>query len=34
VDEHRLYVTGVSLGGAGTWMLTGAYPEQFAAIAP
>jgi predicted peptidase len=33
VDDHRLYVTGVSLGGAGTWMLAGAYPEQFAAIA-
>jgi predicted peptidase len=34
VDEHRLYVTGMSLGGAGTWMLAGAYPELFAAIAP
>jgi predicted peptidase len=33
-DENRLYVTGVSLGGAGTWMLAGAYPERFAAIAP
>jgi predicted peptidase len=34
VDENRVYVTGVSLGGAGTWMLAGAYPERFAAIAP
>jgi predicted peptidase len=34
VDENRVYVTGISLGGAGTWMLAGAYPERFAAIAP
>jgi predicted peptidase len=34
VDESRIYLTGISLGGAGTWMLAGAYPEQFAAIAP
>lgn len=34
VDEDRVYLTGVSLGGGGTWMLAGAYPERFAAIAP
>jgi predicted peptidase len=34
VDENRIYLTGASLGGAGTWMLAGAYPERFAAIAP
>ena len=34
VDESRIYVTGMSLGGAGTWMLAGVYPERFAAIAP
>ena len=34
VDEHRIYVTGVSLGGAGTWMLAAAHPERFAAVAP
>jgi predicted peptidase len=34
VDEKRIYMTGISLGGAGTWMLAGVYPERFAAIAP
>jgi len=34
IDEDRVYLTGMSLGGAGTWMLAGVYPERFAAIAP
>ncbi|MBK8022473.1 MAG: hypothetical protein IPK19_13860 [Chloroflexi bacterium] len=34
VDGDRVCVTGASLGGAGTWMLAGAYPERLAAIAP
>jgi predicted peptidase len=34
VDEDRVYLTGLSMGGAGTWMLAGAYPHRFAAIAP
>lgn len=34
VDENRIYMTGMSLGGAGTWMLAGVYPERFAAVAP
>ena len=34
VDENRVYLTGASLGGAGTWMLAGATPERFAGIAP
>ncbi|MHC4345329.1 MAG: carboxylesterase family protein [Planctomycetota bacterium] len=34
VDEDRVYVTGMSMGGSGTWSLAGAYPERFAAIAP
>jgi predicted peptidase len=34
VDENRIYLTGMSMGGAGTWMLAGAYPERFAALAP
>ena len=34
IDEDRIYLTGMSLGGAGTWMLAGVYPERFAAIAP
>jgi predicted peptidase len=34
VDDNRIYLTGVSLGGAGAWMLAGVYPERFAAVAP
>jgi len=34
VDEDRVYLTGVSLGGEGTWYLAAKYPERFAAIAP
>jgi predicted peptidase len=34
VDEDRVYLTGVSMGGFGTWTLATAHPERFAAIAP
>lgn len=34
VDTNKIYLTGVSLGGAGTWYLATKYPEKFAAIAP
>ena len=34
VDKDRIYVTGLSMGGFGTWSLAAAYPERFAAIAP
>ena len=34
VDEDRIYVTGLSMGGAGTWTIAAAYPERFAAIVP
>jgi predicted peptidase len=34
VDESRIYLTGLSMGGFGTWYLSMAYPEKFAAIAP
>jgi predicted peptidase len=34
VDEKRVYLTGLSMGGYGTWALAAAYPERFAAIAP
>jgi predicted peptidase len=34
VDSSRIYLTGFSYGGIGTWNLAGAYPEKFAAIAP
>ena len=34
VDEDRIYVTGLSMGGYGTWNLATHYPNRFAAIAP
>jgi len=34
VDEDRVYVTGLSMGGFGTWGLAIERPERFAAIAP
>jgi predicted peptidase len=34
VDRSRVYLTGLSMGGFGTWALAAAYPEHFAAIAP
>lgn len=34
IDENRIYVTGLSMGGFGTWAWACKYPEQFAAIAP
>lgn len=34
VDTDRVYLTGMSMGGYGTWSLACEYPECFAAIAP
>jgi predicted peptidase len=34
VDPKRVYLTGLSMGGYGTWNLGLAHPERFAAIAP
>lgn len=34
VDTHRIYLTGMSMGGYGTWYYAMAYPDRFAAIAP
>ena len=34
IDEKRIYLTGLSLGGFGVWKTAGEYPEVFAAIAP
>lgn len=34
IDTERIYVTGLSMGGFGTWRLARAYPHRFAAIAP
>lgn len=34
VDEDRVYLTGLSMGGYGTWFTAMARPDLFAAIAP
>jgi len=34
VDSKRLYLTGLSMGGIGTWSLAAAHPDKWAAIAP
>ncbi len=34
VDTNRVYLTGLSMGGYGTWSLGIKHPERFAAIAP
>jgi predicted esterase len=34
IDTNRIYLTGMSLGGSGTWYLATKYPDIFAAIAP
>jgi predicted peptidase len=34
VDENRLYITGLSMGGYGTWSLVVNHPEMWAAAAP
>ena len=33
-DPKRVYLTGLSYGGTGTWYLASKHPEKFAAIAP
>jgi predicted esterase len=34
VDKERIYLTGLSMGGFGTWNIAEKFPEEFAAIAP
>ncbi len=34
VDPRRVYLTGISMGGYGTWQTAVAYPDKFAAIVP
>jgi len=34
VDKDRIYVTGLSMGGFGTWSLAAHTPDRFAAIVP
>ena len=33
-DGHRVYLTGLSMGGFGTWSVAMKYPERFAAVVP
>jgi predicted peptidase len=34
IDRRRVYVTGLSMGGFGTWRIVAAHPERFAAAVP
>ena len=34
VDADRIYLTGLSMGGFGTWSTVARYPDRFAAIVP
>ena len=34
IDKRRIYLTGLSMGGYGTWHLAAMEPDRFAAIAP
>lgn len=34
IDPDRVYLTGLSMGGFGSWALAAAQPERFAALAP
>jgi len=34
IDENRIYLTGMSMGGGGTWHLGLRHPDRFAAIVP
>lgn len=34
IDSKRLYLSGLSMGGAGTWSLAAAHPDKWAAIVP
>jgi predicted peptidase len=34
IDENRRYVTGLSMGGYGSWHFIGTRPEMFAAAIP
>jgi predicted peptidase len=34
IDQNRIYITGLSMGGFGTWDLMARYPDKFAAAVP
>lgn len=34
IDDNRLYLTGSSMGGSGSWYIAAKYPQVFAAVVP
>jgi predicted peptidase len=34
IDDRRVYLTGLSMGGYGTWMTACTFPDRFAAVVP
>jgi predicted peptidase len=34
IDDRRIYLTGLSMGGYGAWMTACTFPDRFAAVAP
>ncbi len=34
IDPDRIYITGLSMGGFGTWIAVSRYPDRFAAAVP
>ena len=34
IDRHRVALTGMSMGGAGAWVLAARYPKRWSALAP
>lgn len=34
IDEDRIYLTGLSMGGYGSWALAAGHPQRFAAVVP
>lgn len=34
IDETRMYLTGLSMGGYGSWTLAASHPQKFAAVVP
>jgi predicted peptidase len=34
IDESRIYLTGLSMGGYGSWQLAADHPDRFAAVVP
>lgn len=34
IDPDRIYLTGLSMGGMGSWLMAALFPDRFAALAP